>query len=133
MSENDYENAPLEYRVKVLCENAHHSIYPKPDMKYFLNLTVNDFKCDGIKPDFFDKIEVGKKIHLQTQRDLYNLEEPEAKAFWERLDELLRTKSSLIFFIRAWKPASNKAYPRKSGSIEGDFIFDYCTAPCITM
>ena len=129
----DASNAPTGDRVKVLCENAHHSIYPKPDMKYFLNLVVTDVACNGQQPYYYDKIEKGKKIHIRTQRDLYDLDDPNQKKFWENLDNLLRTNTNLIFYIKSWQPASDKAYPRKGNSIEGDFIFDFCVAPCITM
>ena len=127
--------APAGYdtRVKVMCELSNHTLYPKPEMKYYLSPVVSDFACKGEKPHYYNLLESGKKIHLNTKRDEYNLEDPEQKEFWEKLDELLRTKSTLTFYIKFWKPASEKAYARKNFEIAGDFTFDFAEAPCITM
>jgi len=129
--------AGYENRVKVLCEINNHNIFPKPDMTYFISPTVIAFACkDENKPDFFNLIESGKKIHLNTKRSDYDLENAEQKAAWENLDNLLRTRSTLTFYIKLWRPATEKQGERRKhnfNELPGDFVFDFAESPCITM
>jgi len=121
-------------RVKVKIEMASsYSVYPRPETRFYMVATVGQVGCKNELPHWAEPITKGKKIHLQTEEGLYDLNNPEEAAFWNNLDELLKTESCLVVTLKNWKPASEKGKPRGFKELDGVFTFDWAVAPCITM
>ena len=130
----DDSTDPLDLRVKVYIEQSQsYSVYPRPDMRFYLVPSVLQLSCKGKLPSWAKAIEKGKKIHIQTEEGLYDLNNPEEAKFWNNLDTLLKTEKNLIIYLKYWKPASEKGKPRGQKELEGVFTFDYATPPCIIM